>query len=186
MTIVEKQCLLRYLGYYSGDVDGKWGPLSKQATADFQRDYGIEDDGEFGAVTEETILQAVAGAIQPVPPENFWDSIKYFDREEFRCKCGGKYCDGFPAEPEKKLLQLADRVREHFGKPMRVSSGVRCEIHNAHVGGVSGSRHKYGTAMDFCIDGMPASVVLPYVQAQPETNYAYAIDSNYIHMDVIV
>ena len=186
MTKVQKQCLLRYLGFYTGKVDGIWGALSKQATADFQRAYGIKDDGKFGALTEGKILEAVAGLAQPVEPENFWDGIKYFDREEFRCKCGGKYCDGFPAEPAKKLVQLADRVREHFGKPMRVSSGVRCEVHNANVGGVSGSRHKYGTAMDFCVDDMPASVVLPYVQSQSETNYAYAIDSNYIHMDVIV
>ncbi len=186
MTNVQKQCLLKYLGYYSGEVDGLWGPKSKQATVEFQREYGLKDDGEFGMQTEVKILEAVAGLALPVEPENFWDGIKYFDREEFRCKCGGKYCDGFPVEPEKKLVQLADRVREHFGKPMRVSSGVRCEVHNANVGGVSGSRHKLGTAMDFCIDDIPAPVVLPYVQAQTETNYAYAIDSNYIHMDVIV
>lgn len=186
MTNVQKQCLLCYLGFYTGEVDGIWGPLSRQATVTFQTDYGLEADGEFGPLTEAKILEAVTGAADPVTPENFWDGIKHFDREEFRCKCGGKYCDGFPAEPAKKLVQLADRVRVHFGRPMRVSSGVRCEAHNTNVGGVSGSRHKYGTAMDFCIDGMPASVVLPYVQAQSETNYAYAIDSNYIHMDVIV
>lgn len=186
MTNVQKQCLLKYLGYYDGAVDGLWGPKSKQATVDFQRAYGIKDDGEFGPVTEKKILEAVAGLAQPVEPENFWDGIKYFDREEFRCKCGGKYCDGFPVEPVKTLVTLADRVREHFGEPMRVSSGVRCEVHNANVGGVSGSRHKLGTAMDFCIDDMPASVVLAYVHAQPEVRYAYAIDASYIHMDVVV
>ena len=186
MTNVQKQCLLKYLGYYAGDIDGNFGPLSKMATAGFQDDYGLDPDGEFGPLTEAKALEAVAGTAQPVEPENFWDGTKYFDREEFRCKCGGKYCDGFPAEPAKKLVTLADRVREHFGAPAIVSSGVRCETHNANVGGVSGSRHKYGTAMDFCVRGKDAEQVLSFVQAQPETRYAYAIDGNYVHMDVVV
>lgn len=186
MTNKQIQHLLAYLGYYDGQIDGILGPKSRAATEAFQKEYGgIAVDGDPREETQKALKHAVAHGM-PVAneAENFWDGIKYFDREEFRCKCGGKYCDGFPAEPAKKLVQLADKVREHFGKPMRVSSGVRCEVHNANVGGVSGSRHKYGTAMDFRIDGMPASVVLPYVQAQTETNYAYAIDSNYIHMDI--
>jgi hypothetical protein len=38
--------------------------------------------------------------------------------------------------------------------------------------------------MDFRLRGISASLALPYIQAQPECRYAYAIDSNYIHMDV--
>jgi uncharacterized protein YcbK (DUF882 family) len=51
-------------------------------------------------------------------------------------------------------------------------------------GGVANSRHIKGTAMDFCIRGLPSSIVLPYVQAQKEVRYAYAIDGSYVHMDV--
>ena len=191
MTIEQKQCLLRYLGYYHGDIDGLWGKQSTLATAGFQDDYGLEPDGVFGLLTEDMAKKAVAELVQPVAPaepedpQGFWAEIKHFNREEFRCKCGGKYCDGFPVEPSEKLLRLADRVREHFGVPASVSSGIRCEKHNARVGGVPGSRHKYGTAMDFHLKGLPASVALPYIQAQPDCNYAYAIDSNYIHMDVV-
>ena len=159
----------------------------------FQNDYGLEVDGVFGPDTEAMALRAVTGDAVPATaepeqsaqPDDFWGSIKYFTREEFRCKCSGKYCDGFPAEPSKKLVRLAGRVREYFGAAAIISSGVRCETHNARVGGVSGSRHKIGTAMDFCIRGMSASSVLPYVQSQPETNFAYAIDGSYVHMDVV-
>ena len=194
MTIFQKQCLLAYLGFYTGRIDGLWGPESANATAYFQKAYGLKADGEFGDLTEESILKAIIGEIKPVPKEEaedapkegFWNEIKHFKREEFRCKCGGKYCNGFPIEPAEKLVRLADRVREHFGSAAIVSSGVRCEIHNSLVGGVSGSRHKFGTAMDFCIRGIPAELVLHYVLDQNETNYAYAIDNNYIHMDVIL
>lgn len=177
MTVIQKQCLLCYLGYYDGEIDGIWGDMSEQATMSFQDAYGMKVDGIFGPDTEAMALRAVAGEAEPVPkaPEqtdDFWNSVKYFRREEFRCKCGGKYCDGFPVEPSQKLVRLADRVREHFGAAAVVSSGIRCEIHNARVGGVAKSRHKIGTAMDFCIRGMSASMVLDYVQKQRDTNYA--------------
>lgn len=181
MTNAQKQCLLCYLGYYTEAIDGLLGAKSTAATKEFQTDYGLTVDGIFGPKTEETILKAVTGAMKPV---NFWDSIRYFKRWEFSCHCGGKYCNGFPAEPVQKLVKVADRVREHFGAPATVSSGIRCEKHNAKVGGRANSRHKLGKAMDFCIRGRSAAEVLAYVQKQPEIRYAYAIDSAYVHMDV--
>ena len=42
MTIEQKQCLLRYLGYYAGAIDGIWGEASQQATISFQRAYERE------------------------------------------------------------------------------------------------------------------------------------------------
>ena len=184
MTNEQKQCLLKYLGYYKKDIDGVFGAGSKQATKEFQIDYGMEGTGVFDSATEKLILEAIAGTAQKAEPVDTWDGIKYFKREEFRCTCGGKYCNGFPAEPSRNLLLLADRIRDHYGVPMIVSSGVRCAIRNAQVGGASASRHMRGLAMDFCIKGKTADQVLEYVWKQPETNYAYKIDANYVHMDV--
>lgn len=188
MTDTQKQHLLAYLGYYVGEIDGKFGPMSKEATKAFQRDYdGLEVDGIVGPDTEKSLKHAVAyGMPAKKAPTDFWGEIKYFKREEFKCRCGGKYCNGFPAEPSEKLLRLADRVREHFGAKAIVSSGVRCQKHNDSLpGSVPTSRHRIGTAMDFCIEGMPSSLVLAYVQEQSATHYAYAIDGSYVHMDVV-
>ncbi len=189
MTDKQKQNLLAYLGYYGGEIDGKFGSMSTDATKAFQTDYFQDEskvDGKVGPETEKALKHAVTyGMPAKNEPESFWDGIKYFDREEFRCKCGGKYCDGFTAEPAKKLVKLADRVREHYGVPMIVSSGVRCKTHNANVGGDENSRHMCGLAMDFCIEGKSADEVLEYVWKQPETRYAYKIDANYVHMDVL-
>lgn len=182
MTVVQQQCLLKYLGYYSGTVDGIFGKQSRQAAKDFQTDYGLESSGLWSSATEEMILRALTGTAQKVA--DFWEEVQHFTKEEFRCKCGGKYCGGFPAQPEKKLLLLADRVREHFGAPVIVSSGVRCKTHNAYVGGAGASRHMSGKAMDFTVRGRKASEVLAFVQAQADVRYAYAIDGSYVHMDV--
>jgi hypothetical protein len=161
------------------NVDTLWGAQSEAATRKFQSDYGLEVDGIFGVATEKRIKEVVGNDEQAIT----WDDIKYFDRSEFACKCG-KYCNGFPYEMNMKLVKVADRVRSHFGAPVIVSSGVRCKTHNANVGGVPNSRHLYGNAMDFCVKGKKASEVLAYVQKQPEIRYSYAIDSNYVHMDI--
>lgn len=186
MTITQKQCLLLYLGYYTGKVDGIWGPKSKAATENFQKAAGLEVSGDFDDITAKKIVEAIGGACQAeedVQSVNLWEGIKYFKREEFRCKCG-RFCNGYPVEPVRVLLEAADDVREYFGAPAYVSSGIRCEQHNAYVGGVVNSRHKLGKAMDFRVEGKTASEVLRFVSGHPDIRYAYDIDGTYVHMDV--
>jgi len=182
MTNKQKQHLLAYLGYYVGDIDGIIGYQTEAAARAFQKDFGgISVDGIIGPETEKALMKAVAEGL----PANtgFWEKIEFFRREEFACKCG-KYCDGFPAEPVEALVRAADGVRKHFGAPAHLSSGVRCQTHNANVGGVANSRHLLGKAMDFRVDGKTAAQVLEHVQKLPQIRYAYAIDGNYVHMDV--
>lgn len=191
MTIRQIQHLLAYLGYYAGTVDGIWGTLSRDACTAFQADFGLEADGVAGAMTQDALRNAVAcgtenqaavSSSSTVVP-SFWENIRYFTRSEFGCKCGR--CGGFPAEPAELLVNTADNLRGHFGKPITVSSGVRCTAHNAEVGGVSNSRHLSGKAMDFSVQGVSPATVLAYVQRLPEIRYAYAIDGNYLHMDIL-
>lgn len=196
MTIRQQQNLLQYLGYYSGKIDGIYGALSTAATAAFQGDNGLKKTGVFDDKTEEVIKTAVymgkfAGAAKAEDPEvkadddtvDWWDEIKYFDRSEFKCKCG-KYCDGYPAEPNETLLRVADRVRGSLGGAAIVTSGVRCKTHNANVGGAAKSRHMSGKAMDFRVVGKTSTQVLLEISDYPEIRYAYAIDSQHVHMDV--
>lgn len=147
--------------YYNGPLDGIWGPESQKAAQRFAEDFLAPENS----------------------PNGLWDGIKYFAPKEFACKCG-KYCNGFPVQPNRLLLELSDDVREHFDKPMIVSSGVRCEKHNANVGGVSGSRHKLGKAIDFCLPGLTSAQILSHVNEDIRVRYAYAIDDSYVHMDV--
>ena len=190
MTAQQKQCLLRYLGFYAGSVDGIWGEKSQRATIDFQLAYmeATAVDGIFGAATEKRILEVIATGEEPVDDKmsataDWWQGIRYFTRAEFRCPCGK--CGGFPVEPEEKLVRLADQVREHFGAPVIVSSGVRCQAHNDELpGSVKNSYHLRGKAMDFCVRGVPGSALLAYVKTLP-VHYAYQINrSDFVHMDV--
>ena len=186
MTVEQKQCLLKYLGYYVGNVDGKWWQLSAVACEAFQKDYGLKADGICGNDTEKALKHAVAygmpaKAVDESKSGDFWDGIKYFRKAEFACRCG---CGA--DKMEEKLLRAADKTREHFDAPVNVTSGRRCAKHNAspQVGGVSNSRHLSGKAMDFSVSGFSASSVLDYVQKLPEIRYAYAIDNYHVHMDI--
>ena len=195
MTIKQQQHLLAFLGYYGGAIDGIFGNGSKEACKAFQRGFFQDEskaDGICGTETEKALKHAVAYGIdkkQEAPKEptggDFWDGIKYWSREEFRCQCGGKYCNGFPAEPSEKLVRLADDVRGHFGKTGHRSSGLRCKTWNAIQGGVANSKHLTGRALDFRIQGETSASVLAYVKTLPGVNYAYAIDSQHVHMDVL-
>lgn len=199
MTYTQKQCLLCYLGYYTTKVDGIWGANSNKATKDFQKAEGLEDNGVFDEEVEKTLLKAVhegrfKGSFTPVekpsapveiPTDHAWDSIEHFTKDEFACKCGGKYCDGYPVEPSWDLVEVAVLIRDHFGVPVIISSGIRCKQHNANVGGVWNSYHTTGKAMDIYVTGKSANQVLAFVNTLPGIHYAYAIDSSYVHVDVM-
>ena len=169
MTVKQKQCLLAYMGYYVGVIDGIWGALSKTATRAFQQDHGLKADGIFGAATEKKILAVIASSeapkTQPTPTADDWDDIEFFSKKEFRCKCGGRYCNGYPAEIDLTMVRYADEIRRRIGKPIGVNSGLRCPQWNQIQGGASSSQHMYGTAADL---GKPSGVSVAEMAAIAE------------------
>lgn len=192
MTTKQVQCLLTYLGYDPGGIDGANGGNTMAAVKRFQGDYGLAADGIAGAQTTKMLIGAVAKVEKPSQEAQgageksgtFWDSIQYFKRSDpfIGCPCGR--CGGFPVEPKEKLMRLADGVRKAAGRPMIPTSTVRCDEHNKEVGGVTTSRHKLGQAMDFYIPGMTANQILAIARQQPGVAYTYAIDGSHVHMDV--
>lgn len=119
--------------YYNDKLDGIWGPKSKAASERFMKDFA----GEEAKPNPETAT------------DNFWDEIEFFEREEFRCKCGGLYCQGFPAEPDEKMVRYADEIRKRLGVPLKVNSGLRCKVWNDRTPDASKtSKHMLGSAVD--------------------------------------
>ena len=179
MTVIQRQCLLTYLGYDTGGVDGIWGNRSRKAAEAFQKDYDLAVNGEFGPEEEARIRRAVTEET-----DDWWADVRYFAPSEFACKCGGKFCDGFPAAMQKTAVRLADRARAHFAAPATVVSGLRCKEHNANEGGVENSQHLYGEAVDLRIRGVSSAELLAYIRKQPEVRYAYAINDTNVHFDI--
>lgn len=172
-------------------VDGLAGNKTKTATAEFQKKNGLTATGIADEKTRAKIsggnystASNTTSTTNKTASGTWWDEIEYFDRSEFACKCGGRYCNGFPVEPNEVLIRLADRARKEFGAPATISSGVRCSQHNANVGGVSNSKHKLGLAMDISIEGVSGSRLYAWALKQPEVRYTYIIEGNWVHIDV--
>lgn len=188
MTTEQKQNLLAFLGYYEGKADGIWGEKSRRALEAFQAEHGLTV-GKFSEETAKTLLEAVAGWEPEIAGAGesgrFWAEILFFDREEFKCTCNGRGCNGFPAEPRERLVRNADAARRHFGRVALVSSGVRCALRNGELpGSAANSLHMRGRAMDFCVLGVSSAKLLAFVKSLPGIAEAYAIDGNYIHMGI--
>ena len=207
MEVWRKQTLLAYLGYLPyEDIDNILGEQTQKATEAFQRDYQITIDGIFGNGTLARILEVIATGEKPLASENqatsdfavdnnvpsttgtFWDHIRYWSRDEFKCRCGNyhaPYCNGFPVEPDQTLVELVDDIRHDFGRPGHPSSGIRCDRHNAdQPNSAPNSKHKYGKALDFFVEGVSGAGLLARAKADPRTNYAYIIGGQYVHVDV--
>lgn len=194
MSIKQIQALLVYLGYSLGPVDGLGGPQTSSAIVAFQRQEKLSPDGVAGPDTQKALLSAVSAGRMYIPPQNtpindqspsWWGEIKYFKRTDPGICCPCPRCGGFPVEPTEKLMKLADMVREQAGVPMCPSSTIRCQTHNDELpGSVKNSRHLSGRAMDFSLRNWTSAQTLALVLKQPGVHYAYAIDNDYVHMDV--
>lgn len=82
-----------------------------------------------------------------------------FRVREFRCRDGTD-----TILIDEGLVVLLQCIREHFGKPVHITSGYRTAEHNAAVGGSKSSRHLLGRAADFYVEGVPVATVAAYAE----------------------
>ena len=72
-----------------------------------------------------------------------------FTVAEFACKDGSD-----PVFVDSSLAALLQKIRDHFGRPVVITSGYRTAAHNAAVGGSKSSQHLLGRAADFYVEGV--------------------------------
>lgn len=82
-----------------------------------------------------------------------------FRVREFRCRDGTD-----TILIDEGLVVLLQCIREHFGKPVHITSGYRTTEHNAAVGGSKSSQHLLGRAADFYVEGVPVATVAAYAE----------------------
>lgn len=166
MTVIQQQCLLTYLGYSPGPVDGIEGPKTRAALQSFISDYGSAD----------RLLSAVAGIAAKIKQQDI-DQQDYSEAEQYLCAdgyyripkganvrlsknfwsdeldCQGVGCCTITVIYKPALL-VWQAIRDEIGEPLTVGSsggsGYRCPIHNADpsVKGAAKSLHLNGAAAD--------------------------------------
>lgn len=152
--IKELQQLLNKKGYKL-TVDGIIGSATLTAIKDVQKKNNLIVDGIAGENTIK-VLGGNTGSSNPYSGSlTNWEEYPHFDKTEFKCQCGGKYCNGYPADISPKLIDILEKLRAYFGKPITITSGLRCKKHNAEVSGSSStSKHMEGKAADIYIPGV--------------------------------
>jgi len=78
---------------------------------------------------------------------------KHFDSKEFSCKCCGE------TKINIELILALEKLRVLVNRPVIITSGYRCSLHNTEVGGAKYSQHVMGNAVDIKIKGMLPSEV---------------------------
>lgn len=192
MTVKQQQCLLTYLGYDPGQIDGVDGPKTQAALAAFRSDYGMGAEGLVAAVAGTAAkVERPAEAEKEAPDKpktgTWWDDIKYFKPEEDNICCPCPRCVGKREYPTEALMKTADSIREELG-PMVPSSVRRCQAHNDELpGSAKNSRHIIGKAMDFnAPKSTPAQIeaCLARRKAAGEIRYWYRMSSGWYHFDI--
>lgn len=102
---------------------------------------------------------------------------KFFTIPEMECKCG---CGLLPT-PE--FMVALDALREKLGKPMKVTSGARCAVHNAKVGGSSRSKHLEGIAVDIAGNSAKQAKILK-LAIESGSFHGIGIAKTFIHLDI--
>ena len=83
-----------------------------------------------------------------------------------------------------KLCKYMDKVRSYLGdKPITVTSGYRDPVSNKREGGVPNSRHTYGDAIDFRVEGMSVVDTFYKLKAYHKVG-GLAVGSGFVHIDL--
>jgi len=164
LTVAKRKEYFKYLGlgeYNEANIK----KLQKQY---FTRKKDI--DGKYGTNTDMLLRHVY----------NVKRVCTNFTPQEFKCECGGKYCTGYPVQMKATELYNLQTIRTHYGKPMRITSGLRCKGYNNSLkGSVKNSKHMTGFAADFYIPGVTDTLagrksLIAYLKKLPHFDYAYS------------
>lgn len=107
----------------------------------------------------------------------------YFNSTEMDCHGSGCCSQTIINET---LVDYLTKIREHFGKPITITSGYRCATHNRNVGGATGSRHSKGDAADIVVSGVTPRAVAQYAESIGILGiglYETSSDGHFVHID---
>lgn len=102
-----------------------------------------------------------------------------FKVQEFACNDGSDVVFVAPS-----LVEILQKIRSHFAKPVIINSGYRTPSYNKKVDGATYSQHLYGTAADIRIKGVSPKDIASYAETLLPNSGGIGIYKNFVHVDV--
>lgn len=100
---------------------------------------------------------------------------------EFACKDGS---DSVLISTE--LVEVLQKIRTYFGKPVTLNSAYRNKAYNKKIGGATYSQHIYGTAADIVVQGVKPEEVAKYAEYLMPKTGGIGLYPTFTHVDVRV
>lgn len=113
---------------------------------------------------------------------------KNFNSYEFRCGLG-RTCPCSTILIDDKLVEYLQKIRDHFGKPVTVTSAYRCPSYNSTVSKATSSYHTKGMAADIQVKGVTPREVAKYAESIGVLGiglYETDKDGHFVHIDTRV
>ena len=104
-----------------------------------------------------------------------------FKVKEFACTDGSD-----PVFIDTELVQVLQKIRNHFGKAVTITSAYRTPGKNKAVGGTTYSQHLYGMAADIKVNGVTPKKVAAYAEKLLPGTGGIGIYKSFCHVDVRV
>lgn len=104
---------------------------------------------------------------------------KNFRVREFACTDGSD-----PIFIDSDLVNVLQNIRDHFSKPVTITSSYRTPTRNKAVGGEAYSQHLYGKAADIKVGGASPKAVAAYAEKLLPKSGGIGIYNTFTHIDV--
>ncbi len=101
-----------------------------------------------------------------------------FKVKEFACTDGSD-----PIFIDSDLVSVLQKIRNHFGKPVTITSAYRTPTKNKAVGGKTYSQHLYGRAADINVKGVAPAKVAAYAEKLLPSG-GIGIYPSFVHIDI--
>lgn len=82
------------------------------------------------------------------------------------------------------LVELLQKIRDHFGVAVTINSGYRTSTYNKKVGGATNSQHVKGTAADIVAKGVDPLTVAKYAEYLMPNSGGIGVYQTFTHVDV--
>ena len=174
------------------DIDGIIGNDTVACLTRYQTAVGLTADGIMGVETYRKLFNDPSyGAA--VTSQATGGISAHFNKVEFKCGCGGRYCNGYNGKNvSTSLLNILEKLRSYYGRPIVITSGIRCQKYNDSLrGSIKTSAHIQGKAADIYIRGITDTVSgraqvkrLAYQYGAKYVYYGTSNMGNAVHINV--